>query len=530
MAKKEFAPSVSKTLNGWLPPEGGIIVGFIYGWKAVGKRAFAALLASALLIGPAAVGPQTAVSAAERSEGPLSVAVAEPATVLSDIAGHWGRDTIEWAVSQHIVDGFADGTFQPDKRVSEAEFLTMLLKAYVGDTVAAQGPNAPWYAKYYAFAAEMRWPVDQSQADAPYKRGQVAKLLAASQGQELDVDASVRYLLDNGLAQGRTSGGTTAGFGTGETLTRAEAVQFIRNLKGKAQFVTGLPAPVRTFAVRGVSLGDSEASVQAKLGAPARKDPSEYGFEWHIYNQDYSSYAQIGIQDGKVVGLYTNSADWTSRRTGIGASSKSADIVKALGKPLDSITKGFTKYLLNNPGKEDGVYEIDEGYVTFFYDTHESSAVEAIQVIAKSSEEAKSDYYGTASDALRTAFEREVFDLANAARAKRGLPAFRWDDKVADTARKHSEDMAKNGYFDHTSPTGQKLKDRFDAGGIDYELGAENIAAGQPNAIVAHSGWLNSSTGHRESLLGATTRLGVGVYFGGKMRAYYTQNFYMPRK
>lgn len=485
---------------------------------------------AALLVPVLLLSASWAAAGREDTAGRASVSVLAAESGFTDIASHWGLETIEWAVSQRIVDGFADGTFRPDKPVSEAEFLTMLLRAYVGDAVAKPGPNALWHAGYYAFAAEMRWPVDSRKADAPYKRGQVARLLAASQGKELDTAAAVRYLLDNGLAQGRTSGGAPADFGAEETLTRAEAVQFIRNMKGSVRFVTGLPAPVRTFAVRGVSLGDTQASVQAKLGAPARKDPSEYGFEWHIYNEDYASYAQIGIQDGQVVGLYTNSPDWTSRQAGIGASSKSTDIVKALGSPLDSITKGLTKYLLNNPGKEDGVYEIDDSYVTFFYDTHENNALEAVQIIAKSAEEAKSDYYGQTSEALRVAFEKEVFDLANAARVKRGLAPFQWDDGVAGIARKHSEDMAKNGYFDHTSPSGQKLKDRFGAGGIDYSLGAENIAAGQPNAITAHAGWLNSKTGHRDSLLGETTRLGVGVYFGGKLRVYYTQNFYTPRK
>lgn len=458
---------------------------------------------------------------------PVSALTAKAVPGLTDIAGHWGQNAIEWAVSEAIVDGFGDGTFKPDRPVSEAEFLTMLLRAYVGTTIPQPGPGEPWYAAYYAFAADMRWPVDPNGADAPYRRGQVARLLASSQGQDLAEAQAVAYLLDNGLAQGKTAN-TPAGFGAGDTLTRAEAVQFIRNVKSKAQFVTGLPVQTRAFAVRGAALGDSEASVRAKLGEPARKDPSEYGFDWYIYNQDYSTYAQIGIRDGKVVGLYTNARVWTSDNPEIGADSTADDVVRAYGKPLDALTKGFTRYLLNNPGAEDGVYEMDDGYVTFFYDTHENDALEAIQVIAKGVEEARTDYYPNPGDGLRSAYEREVFDLANAARAKRGLAAFRWDDAVAATARKHSGDMGENGYFNHTSPSGVQLQDRFKADGIAYRSAAENIAAGQPNAITAHAGWLNSRTGHRESLLGETERLGVGVYFGGSMHIYYTQNFYTP--
>lgn len=483
-------------------------------------RCLSVLIIPGLLFSP------TLAATAERSGTPQLVAVAEAAPAFSDITGHWGKSSIEWAVSQSIVDGFDDGTFKPDKLVSEAEFLTMLLRAYVGTTITDVGRGAPWHAKYYAFAAEMRWPVEQSRADTAYKRGQVARLLAASQGQDLNVADAVNYLLDNGLAQGKTSG-TAAGFGSDDTLTRAESVQFIRNLKGKAQFVTGLPEIARTFAVRGVTLGDSAAAVTAKLGEPARKDPSEYGFEWYIYNQDYANYAQIGIQDGKVVGLYTNSANWTSAKPGIGASSASTDVVKAFGRPLESITKGFTRYMINNPGKEDGIYEIDGGYVTFFYDTHENSRVEAIQIIAKNVEEAKTQYYSTPSDPLRIAFERQSLDLANAERVKRGLEPFAWDNEAAGIARKHSEDMARNDFFDHTSPTKGKMTDRFAAASLTYSRAAENIAAGQTSAIAAHAGWMNSA-GHRSNILGATTRLGVGVYFGGTMSVYYTQNFYTP--
>ncbi|RKN82257.1 CAP-associated domain-containing protein [Paenibacillus ginsengarvi] len=500
-----------------------------YGWNHIGKWSITALLTPALLISSSFVSSAAEFSNAAQPAVSVAAAAQPAAGAFKDTAGHWGSEAIGWALAQGIVDGFADGTFQPDRTVSEAEFVTMLLRAFTGKAIAPTGASAPWYTGYYAYANELRLPVDSGQANVPYARGQVARLIAAAGGQSLNVPNAIRYLLDNGLAQGKTAA-TVEGFGASDTVTRAEAVQLVRNVLGKKLQLTGLPASARAFTVRGISLGDSLKDVRAKLGEPARQDPSEYGFDWYIYNQDYANYAQIGIKDGKVVGLYTSSAAWTSDKPGIGEGQTSQDIVKALGKPLDSITKGFTLYILNNPGEKDGVYEIDDSYVTFYYDTHENNTVEAIQLIAKEVEEAKPDYYGSPSDALRTAFEREVFDLANAARAKRGLKPFQWDDAMAVIAYGHSEDMAKNGYFDHKSPKGDTLKQRFEQNGVAYRTGAENIAAGQPNAIVAHSGWLNSHTGHRESLLGATTRLGVGVYFGGSMHVYFTQNFYTPLK
>lgn len=488
--------------------------------KRFGIWSMAAFLACGPILASAGALPEAAAAASANER---------TASVFTDTAGHWGAETIQWAVTKGIVDGYADGTFKPDRLVTEAEFLAMLLRAYPDTPVPAGDPSLLWYIPYYSFAYGFYWPVDQGKADAPYVRGQVARLLAASQGLELDVPGAVQYLLDGSLAEGKTSR-TLEGFAAGDTPTRAEAVQFIQNLTAKKTALAGLPAPARAIAVRGVSLGDSAAAVTAKLGAPDRVDASEYGFEWHIYNRDYASYVQVGIQNGKVAALYTNSSAWTSSRSGIRPGATAGDIVSVLGKPLESLMKGNTRYLLHAPGEGDGLYEMDGSYVTFFYDTHEGKTVDAIQLIAKEAEEARSDMYGTPDAALRAAFERQAFDLANAARAKRGLPPFQWSDQAAETARKHSEDMAVYDYFDHTNAAGQSPFDRMKADGIVYSLAAENIAAGQTNAISAHSGWMNSTSGHREAILGGTTQLGVGVYLGGPMHAYYTQNFFTPMK
>ncbi len=128
-----------------------------------------------------------------------------------------------------------------------------------------------------------------------------------------------------------------------------------------------------------------------------------------------------------------------------------------------------------------------------------------------------------AAEALASGYERQVFDLTNALRAKRGLHALAWDDTAALAARKHSADMAKRDYFSHTDPDGISPFDRMKAEGIRYVAAAENIAYGYRSAIEAHNGWLNSS-GHRKAMLAESyTNLGVGVY-----DYRYTQNFYKP--
>jgi uncharacterized protein YkwD len=89
--------------------------------------------------------------------------------------------------------------------------------------------------------------------------------------------------------------------------------------------------------------------------------------------------------------------------------------------------------------------------------------------------------------------------------------------------------MQARSYFAHMNPDGLSPFDRMKNEGIKYKSAAENIAAGYINSIYAHYGWMNSDSGHRETLLdGKLTRLGTGVALGGSYNVYYTQNFYTP--
>ncbi|NPV92868.1 MAG: hypothetical protein HPY50_19040 [Firmicutes bacterium] len=124
--------------------------------------------------------------------------------------------------------------------------------------------------------------------------------------------------------------------------------------------------------------------------------------------------------------------------------------------------------------------------------------------------------------------EKQVFDLANAARAEHGLPPFKWDSRLAEVARQHSRDMRDQGFFSHNSPDGSPPFDRMNSAGLVFSAAAENIAVGYRTAEEAHEGWMNSP-GHRANILGDCEYLGVGVVYGGEYGVYYTQNFYTPQ-
>lgn len=121
--------------------------------------------------------------------------------------------------------------------------------------------------------------------------------------------------------------------------------------------------------------------------------------------------------------------------------------------------------------------------------------------------------------------EKRVLELTNEERAKQGLDPLVWNDTLAETARAHSRDMVKRGFFSHNNPDGQSPFDRMKAAGITYKAAAENIAAGQatPEKVIIE--WMNSD-GHRHNILNPDLKeLGVGLARGGEYGIYWTQNF-----
>ncbi len=114
----------------------------------------------------------------------------------------------------------------------------------------------------------------------------------------------------------------------------------------------------------------------------------------------------------------------------------------------------------------------------------------------------------------------EVVRITNVERARAGCPALLLDSRLATAAQLHSEDMAANNYFSHTSQDGRSFVDRVRAQGFGSPA-AENIARGQRTPASVMSAWMNSA-GHRRNILNCTLRaIGVGFAPGN----VWTQDF-----
>lgn len=125
------------------------------------------------------------------------------------------------------------------------------------------------------------------------------------------------------------------------------------------------------------------------------------------------------------------------------------------------------------------------------------------------------------------------FELLNHAREVRGLPPLAWDDRAAEVARLHGEDMVRSGFVGHVSPNTGDPAARFARAKIRAEVVRENVARGYgPKGI--HESLMNSP-GHRANVIATDiTHVGIGVVFGppessaadAPRPVFLTQNFF----
>ncbi|MDQ0339881.1 hypothetical protein J2S00_002676 [Caldalkalibacillus uzonensis] len=146
-------------------------------------------------------------------------------------------DFIQQAVKQKLLTGYADGTFKPDKPVTEAEFLAMLYRAYYPEQ---EDNDRLGIKKYYNWAESQRWKIfgkDSRQRELTLV--DVSVLLANALGYHLSEDGSVQLLLDKGLLNEVAGPDFETFYNT--KLTRIQALKLITNLREKVDHLQKRP-------------------------------------------------------------------------------------------------------------------------------------------------------------------------------------------------------------------------------------------------------------------------------------------------
>ncbi|HPD01471.1 MAG TPA: CAP-associated domain-containing protein, partial [Acetivibrio sp.] len=292
---------------------------------------------------------------------------------------------------------------------------------------------------------------------------------------------------------------------------------------------------IKEFPVNGIRpdavrlddlMGASVNTITNRFGQPDRIDLSRYGFDWYIYNNDLAKYLQIGIKDGKTVGIYSNSL-YYKLNDNIGIGTPKSTVEEELGTPLSSITKGSTSYRMDNKD-EWKVYKKNNEYYTYlFYNLQSDIEVTAFMMIDYATEQSLKGFYGTPSDRLRKSYEMELFDITNAYRIRHGKDPFKWSDEMAALSRAFCKDMVEKGYFDFTDTNGQVVSDRMRNAGINYNSVSELIAKGQMDSMFVIESWMKNRS---STLLGGHEYVGIGINMESDGCVVYVYDLYIPSK
>lgn len=464
--------------------------------------------------------------------------------IFSDLPrNHWAYPSVEHALSKNIIVGMGDGTFHPDDVVTEEQFVKIALLT-LRDGKPINSMSHHWSDNYYQNMKKMGMSTlagydSLNKRAREIDRGIAIQMVVEMVTKEAMTEHNaIDYAFQAGLTEGKYAGArtNTEKFAPRDSLTRAQSVVFMKRVRdslSEKQINEALPDSAQSqdplitnkefdFRVDGIQLGESRNAVIQKLGNPKNSYLNEYGIKWEVFHKDWDNFVMIGFTNKQVSAVYTNQ-DIFNNKNEINIGTLKNDVRTKLGKPLEDITKGYTRYIIDSD--EYDTYLLDDHYVTFFYDLHENNQLTAIQVVSSELEQSKNGFYANATEQLRTDFEHTVFAVTNALRVREQLPALEWSELAKQSSRLHSQDMAQHNFFSHTNLKGQSPFDRMEMQGIHFRSASENIAYGQFSAIFVHEGWMNS-LGHRKNIVNPVyTLLGTGVAFSDNV-PYYTQNFY----
>lgn len=122
-------------------------------------------------------------------------------------------------------------------------------------------------------------------------------------------------------------------------------------------------------------------------------------------------------------------------------------------------------------------------------------------------------------------------DLANKDRDNLGVQKLTWNDTLATAAKMKAEDMLKNSYFAHTSPSGITPWYWLKEAKYNFVYAGENLAVDFTESENVEYAWLNSPK-HRENIMNSHfTDIGIATIdgmFEGKNTTFVVEFFGSP--
>ncbi|MCG3088294.1 S-layer homology domain-containing protein [Sporosarcina cyprini] len=122
-------------------------------------------------------------------------------------------------------------------------------------------------------------------------------------------------------------------------------------------------------------------------------------------------------------------------------------------------------------------------------------------------------------------FAADTINLVNKERASQKLTALKVDSALNKLAQMKAEDMVKNKYFAHMSPTYGSVGTMLDTYKYSWTAYGENIAKGYTTPGSAVEGWMNSK-GHRDNIMQSKfTNIGAGFAKDADGTTYWVHIF-----
>ena len=158
----------------------------------------------------------------------ITTAVYGTGNKFTDVGDYWATDAIKWAAELGVVEGFPDGTFKPTQDVKEGEFAAILAR-YVINTdkvkISQKQEGKHWSQSIYDELSQWELPLlgydNDKVKEKSITRGQVARVVAAKNGFNLDEKQAVYYMYENDLSSGMIPGRLTfESYGVDKPLQR----------------------------------------------------------------------------------------------------------------------------------------------------------------------------------------------------------------------------------------------------------------------------------------------------------------------
>lgn len=441
-------------------------------------------------------------------------------------ASSWAKENVENAYELGLVP---DNLLQKaTTAITRGEFCTLVVsfyRAYTGESGVTLTPSPFYDAKgnnAVAFAAEkgiVKGVTETSfRPNAPLTREQMAMILFRT----LEVSGANTEIVPN--TYGIFSDMNNVAEAAQEYVKKLAKVGVLNGINGKFKPKDNVTVEeaVTTFLIaynvfknydfeignKKITMGQSVDIVKKDFGEPDRIDINQYGFERYVYNKDYKNFIMIGINEGKVAEIYTNSSNFKFK----------------------SITPQTKRFDIDNAVYEDSLREtatvVDSASIaSFYFDKSDEYSVDAVYIKANTIKEAKVDNY---NEKFSAGMARELFDIINASRVRRGLKAFQWDDNAAAASLNHSVDMKDNNYLEYNNKNGMTPFERMKEHGVSFTTAAETISKVNGDAITVYNDWFRNN-GTRSNLMSSDmTHVGVGVATK-RFDVYTTMDLFCPQ-